>query len=55
LPWHELQAVVQVEHFGIDLLTIHVVQRDLLGNPAEEARVGNRCPDAAGADDCHLG
>jgi hypothetical protein len=46
--------VVQVEHLGVDLGAVDVEQRDLLPDAADQARVRDRRPDAAGADDGDL-
>ena len=51
---HELQAVVEVEHLGVDLCAVHVEQRDLLPDAADQARVRDRRADRPGADDRDL-
>ncbi len=51
---HEHESMVQVEHLRLHLAGGHVEEADLLGDPAEHARVGNRCANAAGADDADL-
>ena len=43
----ELQAVAQVQHLGPGAGRVDVVQRDLVGDPADHAGVGDRGADAA--------
>jgi hypothetical protein len=51
----ELQAVVEVEQFGLHLLGLHVEEADPLGDPAQQACVRDRRPDTPGSDDRDFG
>src|SRR5690606_25384772 len=51
----ELSAVREVEHLGLDLLCLNVIERDLASRLTNEAGVGERGADSACADDGDLG
>jgi hypothetical protein len=51
----ELEPVVEVQHLGPGLGGVDVVQGDGPADPADQAGVGERGPDAAGAHDRDLG
>ena len=51
---HELGAVGQIEHLGLDPRPVDVMDRHMGGEPAHERRVGDRRADTPRPDDCNV-